>query len=226
MSRRPIILSGLAIVAVLVAGGCADDDDAATSEPAATSVPAEAEAGTGSSAVGTAATQPGAITEQTEAPEGPTTTPAPTAPPTTGDINEVVEAAPVETLASTPLDEVVEVAGTARIEITGIERVEAEARLPGEIAGPALAVSVSISNTTDAPIDLAAVTVNLFDAAGGASAPLTAEPNAPLEGELAPGEDAEGVYLFDFGADRSEPITIEVSAAVGTPTAVFVGSPN
>lgn len=210
----------------------ADPAGTATPETAETTAPPE-----------TAPRQPGAITEDTAvtaatepaapadpaasadpaAPAETAAAPEPTSPPTTGDINEVVEAVPVETLAPTPLVEPVEVQGTARVEIVGVDRVEAEARLPGEIAGPSLAVTVAVANTSGIAIDLTGVTVNLFDAAGTASAPLTSSPNAPLVGELAPGSGAEGVYLFDFGADRSEPITVEVSAVVGTPTAVFVG---
>ncbi len=104
-----------------------------------------------------------------------------------------------------------------------MERVDAEARLPGEVAGPAVAVTVRITNTGSTPIDLGAVTVNVLDADGQASAPLTSAPAAPLEGELQPGDDAEGVYLFEFGADRAEPVTIEVSPTVDSPIAVFVG---
>ena len=42
-------------------------------------------------------------------------------------------------------------------------------------------------------------------------------------GELAPGATPTGVYLFEFGADRAEPITIEVTPIVDSPIAVFVG---
>lgn len=240
-------MAGVLVAAALVLSGCSDDDDASNASNASdtsdTSTASAATAGadpaasvstdssaplatdaadTTSAPAETAAPQPGAITDSTTPPASAAPS-GPTAPPTTGDINEVVEAAPVETLPPTPLSDPVEVAGTARLEIVSVARVDAEARLPGEIAGPALAVTVAVANTTDAPLDLAAVTVNLADAAGLASAPLTTAPNAPLEGELAPGENAEGVYLFDFGAERSEPITVEVSAAVGTPIAVFSG---
>ena len=122
-----------------------------------------------------------------------------------------------------PLDESVEVEGVAEVELESVERVDAEARLPGEVAGPAVAVTVRITNNGSTPIDLGAVTVNVHDADGQVSAPLTAEPAAPLEGELQPGEDAEGVYLFEFGAARAEPITIEVTPTVDSPIAVFVG---
>ena len=205
-------------VALLGLSACGDDDDAAPSASTA----AEAAAPTSAPPPGTGPRQPGAITEDT-APSSTTESTAPSSPPTTGDITETVAAAPQETLASVPIDESVDVGGQAEVEVASAERVEAEARLPGEVAGPAVAVRVRITNTGSTPIDLGAVTVNLSDAEGQPSAPLTSAPAAPLDGQLQPGDDAEGVYLFEFGADGAEPITIEITPTVDAPIAVFVG---
>jgi hypothetical protein len=230
MNRRSNIglrLLAVAAAAVLTVSACSNDDDSSTTT---TTAPNGTAAGTPASTPPSStppSSTPGEPGETTVPAEGATTTapPPPTAPPTTGDINQVVEAPPAETLASVALSDPVDVPN-ARLEITSVKRVDAEARLPGEVAGPAVAVTVSISNTGETPIDLGAVTVNVADAAGTASAPLTAAPNAPLAGELAPGADAEGVYLFDFGPGSSEPINVQVSAAVESPTAVFVGPIN
>jgi hypothetical protein len=193
--RKFLPASVLVAVALLVLGACGDDDAAAPDEEATTTSTAEG-------------------TETTDGAAAPPTT--------TGDVTQTIEAPPQETLPPTPLDQPVDVEG-ARIELSDVERVEAEARLPGEVAGPAVAIHVRITNTGSTAIDLSAVTVNAHDASGQASAPLTTPPAAPLAGELAPGEDAEGVYLFEFGEGRTEPITIEVSHAVQAPVAVFVG---
>lgn len=183
-------------VGLLLLGGCnGGDDDAASDDPAATTSTTAATEATGTRGVTT----------------------------TTGDITETVESPSQPTLASVPIDQPVDVDGIARVELVSIDRVDAEARLPGEVAGPALAVGVRITNTGSTPIDAGAVTVNLSDANAQASAPLTTPPAAPLQGALQPDESVEGVYLFEFGDGRSEPVTIEVSPAVAAPVAVFVG---
>ncbi len=92
----------------------------------------------------------------------------------------------------------------ADVELESVKRVEAKARLPGEIAGPAVAIRLRITNSGTTPIDLGGVTVNVRDGAGQMSAPLTAAPAAPLKGELQPGQDATGVYLFELGAARRQ----------------------
>ena len=169
----------------------------------------------------TAPLQPGAIGTSTTTPGTPTTS-KPATPPTTGDITQTVAVAVQQTLSPVPFDQSVKMT-KADVASESVKRVDAEARLPGEIAGPAVAIRVRITNSGTTPIDLGGVTVNVHDGAGHMSAPLTSAPSAPLKGELQPGEDAAGVYLFELGAGGAKPITIEVTPTVDSPIAAFVG---
>jgi hypothetical protein len=140
-----------------------------------------------------------------------------------GDATEVVEAAVQETLDPVTLDEPVATDDGVMISIAEIDRIDAEAQLPGEIAGPALLVVVRIINSGPDPIDLFGVTVNVFDADGQASTPLTADPASPIFGVLAAGDSIEGRYVFSFDTDRPQPVTVEASHSVDRPIARFVG---
>ncbi len=143
--------------------------------------------------------------------------------PTGSGIAEVVKAVPQETLVPVPISAPVRVTNAFTVKVVAMERVNAQARRPGEIGGRALAVRIGITNTGPGPVDLGDVSVNVRDAAGVMSAPLSSAPAAPLDGALESRGNADGVYLFDFGEGRAEPVTVEISAAVGAPVAVFVG---
>jgi hypothetical protein len=146
-----------------------------------------------------------------------------TAPTATGDITETVPTGAQETLPSVPLDESAPV-GEIQIAIAQIERIQAEARLPGEIAGPAFAVHVSITNNSDAPIDLSTITVNLFDATDAVAPTLSADPAAPFAGQLDAGQTVSAVYVFQFPDGTPQPVRVEVSQSAETPVAVFTGT--
>ncbi len=140
-----------------------------------------------------------------------------------GDATDVIEAAVQETLDPVTLDEPVATDDGVMISIAEINRIDGEAQLPGEIAGPALLVVVQITNSGPDPINLSAVTVNVFDADGQASTPLTADPASPISGVLDAGDSIEGRYVFSFDTDRPQPVTVEASHSLDQPIARFVG---
>lgn len=106
-----------------------------------------------------------------------------------------------------------------------VEAIEGEGVAPGETSGPAIRVTVRIENATDEPLDTAFVAVNAYSGTDRAPAPpLTKPGGAPLEGSIAAGESAEGVYLFTLPADARSEVTIGVDYRAGEPTVVFEGA--
>gem|GEM_PF-2943429 len=152
----------------------------------------------------------------------PATTSAPTQEP--GDANEVVDAAPQEELEPVDLDEESGEIDGISVEISDISRIDAEAELPGETGGPALLVTIELTNNGSVTADLSTVTVNLADAEGATSTPLTASPAAPFDGTLDADESATAMYVFSFPDDRVGPVTVDVSPAPELPVARFVGA--
>jgi hypothetical protein len=162
---------------------------------------------------------------------GPATDPATTAPPvstagpvpSTGDINQEVPAVELTTNAPVPLDGTADFGGSVSATLTEVSAVDATARIPGEISGPALAVTVQIQNSSADPIGLDNVTVNLDTKDGTPASPITTEPAAPLSGVLLPGETRSGVYVFTLPAESRAGVGITVLYSTGAPIVLFQG---
>lgn len=111
------------------------------------------------------------------------------------------------------------------ISLAGVEAVQGEGGLPGEVAGPAVRLRIAITNGAPAPLDLSGVAVNAYRGADRLPfSPLSEPGGSAFTGTLAPGETAEGVYLFSIPeADRGD-VVIAVDYAAGQATIVFQGS--
>ena len=229
---------------LLTTAACSSSD----SEPAASaSISASASVAAGSSASSTSG-GPGEATQIADATDAstpptvpsdgapasaagpaadPTTTVAPVSTagpvPSTGDINQEVPAVELTTNTPVPLDGTADFGGSVTATLTEVSAVDATARVPGEISGPALAVTVQIQNSSADPIGLDNVTVNLDTKDGSPASPLTTEPAAPLSGVLLPGETRSGVYVFTVPAESRAGVGITVLYSTGAPIVLFQG---
>jgi hypothetical protein len=104
--------------------------------------------------------------------------------------------------------------GGLEVRVVDVEDVQIEARGPGEISGPGVAVRVAIVNKSGDPIDLNGSALNAAFGSTPAS-PTAAPPTEPLQGVLEPSESAEGVYAFlkPAGAAGGLVITFEHSGS-------------
>lgn len=109
------------------------------------------------------------------------------------------------------------------VALTNVEQVNAAARLPGEIAGPALKVAVTVSNGATHPVDLGSVSVNMHDGSDTPASELQSQSD-PVHGSVAPGDRSTGTYVFSFPADRTGPATISVIYSTEAPIVLFVGN--
>lgn len=110
------------------------------------------------------------------------------------------------------------------IALKKIESIAGEAKLPGEIAGPALRLTVTIKNGTNSDLSLDSVVVNGYR--GAKQIPLemlTSPGGSPFTGTLKPGEQAEAVYIFAVDGTHRSDVTFTVDATPGQPAAVFRG---
>lgn len=248
--RGRAALAALLGASVIVSvAGCTSTDGSAPASTAATSMPSgitpattaspsveDSSAGPSADPGGSATAAPsvstgpdggGAPQSDTAAAEAsppPVTvsTSGPTAPP--GDINEVVAPVPVTTNAAVPFNSVADFGGQVTASLTNVTAIDATAQLPGEIAGPAVAITIEIDNASAAAIGLDTVTVDLTDGAGNPTLPMTADPAAPLSGVLSPGEKRSGVYVFTVPVDARNQMSLTVSYSTGSPTVLFTGS--
>ena len=148
----------------------------------------------------------------------PPPTPTPTGP--TANVDELPPALP-----EVALDAPAAVGNGVVATLPSIESIEGTAVGPGNIAGPALRVTVRIENGTDEPVWLDGVAVNLYHGEERTPAsPLDDPSRSPFTGSIAPGESGEGVYVFSVPTEVRDLVTIEVGYQAGAPLLLFTGS--
>ncbi len=126
-------------------------------------------------------------------------------------------APPVALQAPAKVDSVV-------VSLVTIQSLTVSANGPGEVAGPALAVTVKISNNSSAAVDVSHAVVTLLDSQGQVGTPTPESPAAPFTGSVQPGASASGVYVFDIAQTQRNPINVYVTYTAGAATAHFVGN--
>ncbi len=173
--------------------------------------------GAGTGAAGTAAsTTPGAP------PRDESVTAAPTMPEATGPTTATT-ALPAA-LPEVGLDEPAASDEGMRAEVVSVEAVQGTASGVGNVAGPALRVTLRLENGTPEPVTLDFVTAELAHGADRTPAPRVNDPSeAPFVGTLEPGAAAEGVYVFTVPEDDRAQISVAVGYRAGAPYLVFTG---
>lgn len=135
----------------------------------------------------------------------------------------VREGAPVTSAPSIDLSAVGDFGGGVTAKITKISPVQATASLPGDIEGPAIAITIEIDNASPAPIGLTGVAVSLTDSAGNPATSSRGNSAEPLAGMLVESGKATGTYVFAVAPDARNPVTFTIGYSPGSPTLVFAG---
>jgi hypothetical protein len=145
-------------------------------------------------------------------------TPTPTGP------TENVDALP-SAAAEVPLDSPAAVGNGVVATLTKIEAIQGTANGPGNVAGPAIRVTVHVENGTSAPITLAGAAINMYYGADDSPAsPLDDASARPFGIDMiAPGDSADGVYVFTVPEYQRDKVTVEVGYEAGAPLLLFSG---
>jgi len=101
--------------------------------------------------------------------------------------------------------------------------IHAKAHGPGQISGPAMALTIHFVNGSKRSIDLNHVVVNDQDAKGTPLLSITSSPASPAEGSVAPGATKSAVYVFTLPSVRHNPYTISISYSTAAPVVRLVG---
>lgn len=113
---------------------------------------------------------------------------------------------------------------TARL--ARIDSVQATASLPGEIGGPALAITVKVKNQTGKKLSLALGVVNAYYGPERTPAvSVASDGEVPFPASVADGESAEGVYVFQI-PEEARPVRVELDLGNGADVVVFKGRPQ
>lgn len=200
-----LVVAAAALVTLLLSVGRSDD----AAGPAASSPSTSPSASPSSAATTSAAPATVAPAADTPEPTGPT-----------ADADE----GPAS-LSPVALDQPAAVGNGITAEVVALEAIDGSAVGPGNVSGPALRVTVRITNGTDAPVALGGVVVDLASGPDLVPAsPLGDASARPFSGTVEAGGTAVGVYVFTVAeADRAE-ITLSVGYEAGAPFLVFTGA--
>jgi hypothetical protein len=145
---------------------------------------------------------------------------APTSEPPAGDGTGLPPSLP-----AVPLQSQAAVGNGVTATLTGIEAIQGTASGPGNVAGPALRVTVRIQNGTADAVSLDAVAVNMYyDADRTPASPLEDPSQRPISGSVAPGQSADGVYVFTVPKSHRDAVTVEVGYQPGAPYMTWTGA--
>lgn len=129
------------------------------------------------------------------------------------------------TLAPAPIDQAVEPTDTVAVAIPSIEAVQGEAVAPGEVSGPALRITVRVTNNGAASLPLSSAVVNLYLGTEQLGANPVSQPSGqPFPAELGPGASADGIFVFEAAEDQRSLTRIEVDLDLATPIVIFEGA--
>lgn len=111
---------------------------------------------------------------------------------------------------------------TARV--AKVEAVRGEAQAPGEVAGPSVRFTITITNSTDASVDLTNTVVNAYYGSQATPATELAEPGGrPFPASVGAGRSTTGVFVFNIPAAQREQVKVTVDTSVQNPVVAFVG---
>lgn len=141
--------------------------------------------------------------------------------PTAGELGPT--AAPELPVIEGESDEEIELDTQVAVTLDSITTTSVEAETPGDMAGEAVEIAVTVTNASSEPqsVDSAVVTLEADDGEHGI--PTNAGGGSPLTGVLDPGDSASGSYLFILEPAADRDITVTVNYAAGEPVAQFTG---
>lgn len=186
-----------AVLLTVLLAGCSGDDDAPAA--AAGGSPGAAGSRTGSApasptATGTVGTKGGA----TSAPELPRDTATP---------RVAISRAPVLRIGQAG-----RILPRVPVRIRSVRQLSVRAENPGEIAGEAVAVTVSVSNDSTAAFGLGGLVVTASYRGGRPGDQTESGPSDPLTGSLPPGRTEAGVYVFKVPSRYASSLRLEVTS--------------
>ncbi len=108
-----------------------------------------------------------------------------------------------------------------KVTIGPITSVKVKANGPGEIAGAAASVPVTVQNASGKSFSLDGFSITATYNKGTPASPTSADPAKPLSGSLKVGKTADGVYVFIVSKADADSLKVEVSSSSAATILVF-----
>ena len=103
--------------------------------------------------------------------------------------------------------------------ITALDSIDAGGTQVGDVSGPAVRVTIEVSNGSSAALDASGIEVNVYLADGSPASALSSNNDTRLTGELAAGRSGSGTWEFSVPRDAQSSIVVTVSRP-GSPAVV------
>lgn len=124
-----------------------------------------------------------------------------------------------------PIDQPAPISPGLTAEITKFEAVQGKARTPGEVSGPSIRLTVTITNGTSGRVSLATTIVTAYYGDAQTPALELSEPGgSPLPADVAAGQSATGTYIFTVPVDQRGKVRVVVDYSVDVQPLVFEGA--
>lgn len=223
--KRPamatVAATAIVVACAMAMAGCTATQSPADSTSAAQGSTSATVGPTSAATSGTGASVP--ASPDAVAQPAPTDRTVPVPAPSGGTIYQVVPSATAGPVTKVDMKDTAKLPGNVSISITKAEAIQTKATTPGEIAGPALAMFVSIHNGSEQKVNVDSAILALTNSNNQLGQPTTSDPYQPFSGELAPGASAEGIYVFLLPTNARDGLTLSVEYAAGQASAQFVG---
>jgi hypothetical protein len=125
----------------------------------------------------------------------------------------------------TGIDGKVETTPGVTASVKSVESVKGEARGPGEIAGPALRVTVNVKNGSDKSIRTELGLINVYYGKDRTPAGTLSGPGVvPFPAEIPAGGSGTGTSVFTVPSGSRSQIEVEFSYSTDAPVVIFSGA--
>jgi hypothetical protein len=124
-----------------------------------------------------------------------------------------------------PLDDTARFGTGLDLRLSDLEPVDGVARGPGEIAGPAVRLTVRLTNHADRPVSLESVVLEVtYGRAQTPAMSLTGPGGRPFGGTLAPGRSRSARYVFAIPVSARDHVRVAASYTGSVPSVELAGA--
>ena len=126
---------------------------------------------------------------------------------------------------SAALDSTATIATSLTASVTKVEAVQGKAIGPGEISGPAVRFTISLTNHTGKAYDLSNAVVNAYYGSADTPANQLERPGGvSFPSSIGVGKTVTGVYVFTIPTAQRSRVQVTVDTSISNPVVAFTGS--
>ena len=153
----------------------------------------------------------------------PTASPSPAASSTPTRTTPAAAATPQPTKTAT-ISAPTAIVKSLTAKVTTMEAVQGKANGPGEVAGPSVRFTITITNSTGKAVDLSNTVVYAYYGADAAPATELEQPGGKaFPASVATGSTATGVFVFNIPTASRSKVLVTVDTSVHNPVVAFRG---